>query len=310
MAKKNNEQVSNKQGFGFIKEIIVSLITAVVLSSVSLLWDYFRQDVVKNSILIVTVIMNVWLIYFFFINRKKQEKQGYISTIQRFSTLADDLERKLDKYAGEGASDDDVRLLHWVPTFSLSRAMKNSDGHIIDYKSHTYTKLRANLCQSKGAVVCFDGFGIYKFLYVSRLFHDNIILVNEYLQYVIAMFKENSIRFGFLSWGLFPYTLILIGNECAIFDFTGISDITDDGFEKAKKKETLRLETDSKLEVMRVRRNMFDSIYKISNHSREARLQSIKYIEFVIKMLSNELNKKSENALLIEPETLEKLFKN
>jgi len=281
-------------------DIGTGLLTAVIVAGAPFCLKYLRMDLVQNILIIVLLLVCVLLLWLW---RKPkgtvsapppaEQEDGdtysstYVARIESFSTLSDQIGEVLQ--GQQDVSEETsmpTYLLHWVPTFALSRGLDNAAQMVRPQHSPTYKSLRDSLITTRGRLICFEGRGIYQFLYESGLLNNDPLLTSSYLEEVIDILSDERIKTAFLTWGIFPYTLIAIGAKFAVFDFTTINDIKEsEGFRRASIRPTLRLETENPDEVNRVRHNMFLSIYDQANKDPELLTASVDYLKDVSEIL-------------------------
>ena len=263
-----------------------SVCFAVLVGSASYFIHFLQLGVVQyilNAVLLILCIVLFWL----WRHRQATSRSGsvidsgaYDVKVQPFSSLSDTVDEILESQDLATEDTASTYLLHWVPSFALSRGLDHESQAVRPQQSHVYQALRASLERTHGKVVCFDGLGIYHFLTDSELLFGNPKLTASYLDEVVNMLDDERISVAFLPWGLFPYTLIAIGMTYAVFDFTTIKDLSEsEGFVRASNRPTLRLETSSREEVARIRANMFLTVYERANGDPELRQTSVAFLK-------------------------------
>jgi len=274
-------------GGTMVENIIASLLIMAVIAAAPVIWKYLKLDGVQNALIVTFLIASIVLFWLWRRNSKPvvvpatSSVQAYTATIEPFSSLADHVGRALEEIDSSDSTEP-TYLVHWVPTFSLSRGLDRSAHAIRSSMSPVFLSLRDSLLSTHGKIVCFDGAGIYRFLEESDILYDDPRMIADYLDVVNELLSDTRITIAFLPWGIFPYTLITISDEYAVFDFTSISDIKEsEGHVRANDRKTLRLDTHVREEVERVRQDMFNTIFEKAALDPEMRANSLTYLDHV-----------------------------
>lgn len=195
--------------------------------------------------------------------KKDAKDQSYQLLTLEFSNLVDIIGNRLDNFNPNTSDNATIELLHWVPTFSLSRGIKSNERVLVPSESTLYLKIKKHLEEYGGKIICYDGLSMYRFLFESKLLYGKPSNYAIYLREAHSIIKNNNIDVAFFNDDGFPYTLLIIGNEYASMDFTSKKDLLDaHGFSQASHQESILINTSEKEEVKRVRDNIFDPYFR------------------------------------------------
>lgn len=301
--KENQKKTLRHVTASLLLNITASLLSMAVISIGVFAWEQLSENIIVSIIVLILLIINIWLLRCFIVSKmSKSASRKYRSYVEPFVTLVDQIEEKVKTFDHESSDAGSVYLLHWVPTFALSRGLNRETMNILPSESPVYTSIRQLLQETRGKVICFDGKGIYRFLKTTNILFGDPLLTASYLEEIIQLFNDTRITYSFLPWGLFPYSLIVLGDHYAVFDFTSISDLREtEGHHRAAKRATLRLETTDKEEVKNVRRNMFTSLQVECVQCEKLKEKTINYLKKIAEHLRKE-------KVLISPEIAESKY--
>ncbi len=217
------------------------------------------------------------------IGRSKTNKAYQMLNIE-FAAVVSIIDDYLGKFNPHTADKASIELLHWVPTFSLSRGLKRDCRLLAPLESSLYIKIKKHFENYGGRIICYDGLSMYSFLFVSKLLYDEPSNYVMYLREAYSMISNNKINVSFFNDKNFPYTLLILGSDCAVLDFTSNKDLIEsEGFNQASHIETLLLITNDKDEIKRLRRNLFNPYFDacrigVGNHERQKTLSFIECV--------------------------------
>ncbi len=269
MTKPNSNWLTSNAA-NLVRDIVIGLISSVIitflLSGGNPMLMYIRKNWLLLLILLASISLNVRIFFMWRLSTK--DYNPYTTSSLPFSTLVDDVAKQIQDYNPSETDVSSTYLVHWVPTFSLSRGLNLASESILPSESHLYTKLLRYFQETHGKIICFDGPGIYRFLIESGLLYNNPKIIASYLEEVIQVLSDDRIEFRFLTWGMFPYTLLVVGDYYAIFDFTSLADLKEsEGHKQSARRATLRLETTYSDEIRKIRRNIFDTFFQRAGES-------------------------------------------
>jgi hypothetical protein len=188
---KNSSNWLTSNAANLLRDIVIGLVSSVIitflLSGGNPMLTYIRENWLLLLILLVSVTLNARIFFMWRLSTK--DFNPYVTNSLPFSTLVDDVDKQLQDYNPSETDVSSTYLVHWVPTFSLSRGLNLASESILPSESHLYTKLLRFFQETHGKIICFDGPGIYRFLIESGLLYNNPKIIASYLEEVIQILR-------------------------------------------------------------------------------------------------------------------------
>lgn len=290
---------------GLLRDVVVGIISVVVLPVIlgggKSIIDYVQDNWLLVGVLFVSMSLNTHAIFSW--RPQTIKTNPYRVSMVPFHTLIDHVEEELTKFNPSETSISSLYLIHWLPTFSLSRGMNLNTEEVLPSESNVYIKYRQLIQETRGRIICFNGKGIYRFIVDSELLYENSNIVSTYLEEVIQLLADDRITYSLIPWGMFPFTLLVMGDYYATFDFTSLADLQESrGHKQSSRRSTLRLETHDRNEIRRIRRNSFDTLFSNTAENDEFLLKkSISYLRLVRNYIK-------EHNEILSPEMAEEMF--
>lgn len=283
----------------YIVQIIIGVV--VVWISMAVTVDDFAEllNDFENAALFMLIAASIGLNVHFAYNVLKQRQKGslcekcsvYEVEKPKFSELTAKITDVLNNYNLEESDTPPITLLHWVPTFSLSRGCSGPGDDMLIEGSELYQKIKSIFNEHGGSIVCFDGCGIYRFLYKSRVLYRKPSNYVRYINEVNNILRIDKLDIRLRPWGGFPHNLLIIGKKFAVFDFTSIKYLQKSaGFRRANNRITLTMTTTIEREVKWITNNIYNPFREredVFNNQKEID-KTIRYLEMVAETIEQE----------------------